>query len=242
MSKHTNQQLHKDFDLERLILFSDAVFAIAITLLIIEIKFPEAPENLHEVSFFKLFKPTIIQYLGFALSFFFIGAFWAKHLKLFRLLIAYDSGVITLNLLFLFFIVSFPFTASGITEHIHPGYLAPVYFYIVNVGLVTLSKCLLCYYIFYKKPYLTLPGHDAEKRFIYMQTMYTVFMIAWVLVLMTISAFLSEELMPYCFLTLPFVALFNKRKLSKLKQAMREEQNKANEEDAAETVAQETAL
>ena len=56
-----NNSLHKEFELERMILFSDAVFAIAITLLIIEIKFPELPENYREqLSLWKMFKPTVI--------------------------------------------------------------------------------------------------------------------------------------------------------------------------------------
>ena len=45
MSEITNNSVHKEFELERMVLFTDAVFAIAITLLIIEIKFPELPEN-----------------------------------------------------------------------------------------------------------------------------------------------------------------------------------------------------
>src|SRR6478752_263905 len=68
-----NNSLHKEFELERMILFSDAVFAIAITLLIIEIKFPELPEGYREqLSLWKMFKPTVVHFMGFLLSFFFI--------------------------------------------------------------------------------------------------------------------------------------------------------------------------
>ena len=45
MGSPLHNELRKEFQLERLILFSDAVFAIAITLLVIEIKIPEIPEE-----------------------------------------------------------------------------------------------------------------------------------------------------------------------------------------------------
>src|ERR1700744_6089437 len=107
-TKHHTEALEKEFELERMILFSDAVFAIAITLLVIDIKWPELPESRAGVDKLQLLKPTIFGFLGFALSFFFIGKSWAIHLRLFRLLRKYDQGLINLNLLFLFFIVIFP--------------------------------------------------------------------------------------------------------------------------------------
>src|ERR1700740_817702 len=116
MSEATDKSIHREFELERMILFSDAVFAIAITLLIIDIKFPELPAD-YKVSpdLSKIFAPTLVQFLGFLISFFIIGMSWAGHLKMFRYLKAYDNGVIFRNLLSLFFIVAFPFAASGVT-------------------------------------------------------------------------------------------------------------------------------
>ncbi|MCW3086624.1 MAG: hypothetical protein JWQ78_10, partial [Sediminibacterium sp.] len=133
MSATPNETLRKEFELERMILFSDAVFAIAITLLIIEIKFPELPENYRQsLDLFKMFKPTLIHFGAFFLSFFFIGMSWVRHLKMFRYLKAYDNGVIFRNLLSLLFIVTFPFVASGFT-HFKPSFMFPVIIYMANV-------------------------------------------------------------------------------------------------------------
>src|SRR5882757_5497166 len=110
-NKHQHSVLEKEFELERLILFSDAVFAIAITLLIIDIKFPELPEKKFEGNTLEMLRPTLQSFIAFAISFFFIGRSWSNHLRLFRLLKKYDQGLINRNLLFLFFIVTFPFAA-----------------------------------------------------------------------------------------------------------------------------------
>ncbi len=106
----TKQEIKKEFQLERMILFSDAVFAIVITLMAIEIHLPEA--HYTEITFVAALKhlgPTIFAY---ALSFFFIGQMWYKHLQMFSLLKDYDKGLVIRNLVFLFFIGLFPFGAS----------------------------------------------------------------------------------------------------------------------------------
>lgn len=172
MSGETSE-LHNEFELERVILFSDAVFAIAITLLIIEIKFPEVPKGATGMEVLSLFKPAIIRFVGFALSFFFVGLLWSRHLEMFKYLKTYDRGLIFHNLLFLFFIVCFPFTASGLTEFIRPSFLLPVYIYLVNLAFVSLSQYALCNYMFKKKIHLTKHGYDDNKRYILLRSKYT---------------------------------------------------------------------
>ncbi|MES2328002.1 MAG: TMEM175 family protein [Bacteroidota bacterium] len=170
MSETKEASIHREFELERMILFSDAVFAIAITLLIIEIKFPELPEDFKvSLDLWKMFKPTVIEFLGFFMSFFFIGVSWARHLKMFRYLKAYDNGVIFRNLLSLMFIVSFPFSTSALI-HARPSFMFPVIIYMGNLVLIFLSNFLLSYYIFKHKPSLSIPGHEAEKKYIHLQS------------------------------------------------------------------------
>ncbi|MEP6583983.1 MAG: TMEM175 family protein [Ginsengibacter sp.] len=216
----TQAELHKEFELERMILFSDAVFAIAITLLIIEIKFPEVPRNANTAEIEELFKPVFIRFLGFALSFFFIGAMWSRHLKIFKYLKKYNNGVIFRNLVFLFFIVCFPFTASGLTEHIRPHFLLPILIYIINIGCVMVSQFILCSYLFKKSSKICVSGFEMEKNYILLQSKYS----ALVLSMAIIIVFAVSLMFPgntlyvlYSFYTVPLFMLFVRKHLKKFK-------------------------
>ncbi len=181
------KEIEKEFELERLILFSDAVFAIAITLLIIEIKFPELPENYKAgFSLYEMFKPVLKHFTAFIISFFFIGISWARHLKLFSFLRSYDTGVIFLNLLNLFFIVTFPFVATGVT-HARPSFSFPLILYIGNIVLLFMSNAILTHYVLKIKPALSKPGNESEKmyqykRFIYPAIIMTFFFLVIILI------------------------------------------------------------
>ncbi|MDQ6762000.1 MAG: TMEM175 family protein [Bacteroidota bacterium] len=216
----TQSELQKEFELERMILFSDAVFAIAITLLIIEIKFPEVPKDATVPEIEELLKPVIIRFLGFILSFFFIGLMWARHLKTFKYLKKYDNGVIYRNLVLLFFIVCFPFTASGLTEHIRPHFLLPILIYIINIACVSVSQFILCSYLFKKKSTLSVDGFETEKNYILLQSKF----VALVLVIGVAVVFLVSLIFPgntmyvlYSFYVVPVMMLFVRKALKKYK-------------------------
>jgi uncharacterized membrane protein len=92
--------------MDRVEFFSDAVFAIAMTLLVVTLVVPEAVsaeglgQALHDLS---------DQLFAFALSFVVIGQFWIAHHRLFRLIRSYDLGLLWLNLLHLVGICFLPF-------------------------------------------------------------------------------------------------------------------------------------
>ena len=70
------------FQLERIATFSDALFAIAITLLIFDLKLPEIHYN-NDANFLDGLSQIAYNFFGFLFSFFFIGMYWNIHHNLF---------------------------------------------------------------------------------------------------------------------------------------------------------------
>jgi TMEM175 potassium channel family protein len=96
--------------LERIMFFSDAVMAIAITLLVIELRVPEIVRELVNTqllsALLKLW-PRIVSYI---LSFAIISNYWLYHHRTFRNIRRYDYHLIMLNLIYLFFVALLPFS------------------------------------------------------------------------------------------------------------------------------------
>jgi uncharacterized membrane protein len=98
----------REQNLERIIFFSDAVIAIAITLLVLDLHLPEGRSSSLSVQLLHLYP----KFISFFVSFAVIGLFWEAHHRLFGYIKDYDRGLIWLNLLFLFFIAFIPFPTS----------------------------------------------------------------------------------------------------------------------------------
>ena len=108
--KHHIKNLSREklkFQLDRMILFSDAVFAIAITLMVIDLKVPEISENVTDINLVKTLLSLTPKFIGFLLSFFLIGLYWTIHHRLFGYVINYTSRLLWLNLFFLLGIYAF---------------------------------------------------------------------------------------------------------------------------------------
>ena len=99
-------------DVERIAFFSDAVFAIAITLLSVRIAIPPTVTNLG-----RALADNWREYLSFALSFYVIGSYWISHHGMFRLVHRYDGVLLRMNLLFLATIAFLPFPTEVIGRY-----------------------------------------------------------------------------------------------------------------------------
>ena len=106
--------------LERLAFFSDAVFAIAITLLVIEVRVPDLHAATHAATDGELqhaLLALIPKYIGFLVSFIVIGRFWLGHHRMFGMLRRADNKLIAANLMLLFGIAFMPFPTAVFSEY-----------------------------------------------------------------------------------------------------------------------------
>ena len=139
-----HSELKKEFQLERMILFSDAVFAIAITLLVIELKVPEIERaELTEGSLLEALKHMIPKFFGFIISFMFIGIYWTVHHRLFGYVVSYTPKLLRLNLLFLFAVALMPFSTAFYSEYVMKHVLSPVIFYTGNIIILGLFNLFM---------------------------------------------------------------------------------------------------
>jgi uncharacterized membrane protein len=102
----------------RLETFADAVFAIAITLLVIEIHLPPHEEVVRIGGVGPVLVRLWPSYVGYVISFIVIGIMWANHHNLMKLIDRVDHGFITLTLLLLMCVAFLPFPTAVMAEHL----------------------------------------------------------------------------------------------------------------------------
>jgi len=145
----------RKFQLERMIFFSDAVFAIAITLLVIELKVPAINDPVTDEKLITGLLNLTPKIFGFILSFFLIGLYWTVHHRLFGYVNGYTHKLLWVNLIFLFGIVCLPFTTSFYSEFLYTHLRTPLILYAANFCYIGFMSYLLHKYVTRKKRNLT---------------------------------------------------------------------------------------
>ena len=139
---------------ERLVFFSDAVFAIAITLLVLDL---HLPANAHGAFAFDALLTSKL--VAFALSFFVIGIYWLNHHRLFGGLAREDGALRVVNLVFLACVAFLPFPTSVIAE-LHPS-PASVSLYAASVAAVGIMLVMLV--LVARRPVLMRPDQTMSE-------------------------------------------------------------------------------
>ncbi len=128
-----------EIEFSRIVAFSDGVFAIAITLLVLNLTIPA-----HHLSNDDLTRALLDErqdLFAFALSFAVIGRFWLIHHRFFGDVVGFDSRLIVFNLFYLAWIVLIPFSSRVLGDH--GGQTASIVLYAANLAGVTLTGMLM---------------------------------------------------------------------------------------------------
>jgi uncharacterized membrane protein len=145
--------------LERLVFFSDAIFAIAITLLIIEIRVPHLPPDATNTDWINAIAQLWPSLVAFSLSFIVIGAMWARHHATFAMVYRFSQSMMWPNLLLLMSIAFLPFSTAvmGIGR---PSAI-PYAFYSGSLLVASLMKTWLNHIVL--RPEFVAPGVTAAQ-------------------------------------------------------------------------------
>jgi len=146
----------KNLQLERLVFFCDAVVAIAITLLALDIKIkPTASGHLTFANLLAQWKT----FAAFLLSFINIANFWKTHHMFFSHIKKIDEKLLWFNIAWLFFIVTLPFSTSLVSSYFFDT--PAIFLYSLNTLLIALCQNYIWDYPSLKPGFLKREKIDA---------------------------------------------------------------------------------
>jgi len=205
---------YKPKETNRLEMFSDGVFAIAITLMAIEIHPPSVTRGDTEPVVWEKFKEMLPEFLGLLVSFWLIGSAWLRHHQLFKYVDNFDLQFMFINLWLLFLIILFPFSTSFLFNSIFHGAVTKlqVFFY--------LGVPLFCNVILYRMYKTVNKKHlkgTADKNFRMAVFSLGASIVAFLLALLWIGIVpLDYHPFGYMFLMLiPLATTFYRKKINK---------------------------
>ena len=132
--------LERGRDLTRIVAFTDGVFAIAITLLVLQLEVPLDATSTSDL--LDKLGDQSADFTAFWISFIVIGSFWISNHRFMRTVREFDRGLMFLILPYLGFMVLIPFTSQLMGEYSGEFDIA-VFFYVLNMVAMTAMAFLL---------------------------------------------------------------------------------------------------
>ncbi|MBN9298950.1 MAG: DUF1211 domain-containing protein [Filimonas sp.] len=163
---------------QRIEAISDGVFAIALTLLVLDIKVPVADAIHSEADLIKTFCGLTPRLLTYFLSFMTLGIFWTGQTVQYSYIEKSDRHLNWLSLFFLLFVSILPFTTAFLSEHIEYKFSVGLYW----ANIFALGVTLYIHWVYAERHgYVTLPPAENEvvskavkKRIVVAQTLYAI--------------------------------------------------------------------
>lgn len=134
----------KPFPSDRVNNFSDAIFAIGITLLVLEIKIPSADE-VRQFGIDGVLLKRIPNLIGFLVSFLVTALYWKSHLQLFQIVKKVDNKLLWLNLWLLLFVVLLPFSTALYSYYFWAN--TAFFFYCLNLAAIGFMSYWMTVYV-----------------------------------------------------------------------------------------------
>ena len=180
MTENMRQNKHPDKNTDRIEAFSDGVFAIAITLLVLNIQVPHSADL--KDSLLKELGKHWASYLAFVIGFFSILICWINHHHICKHIFRCDNNMQILNSLILLAVIVVPFSTSLLAEYINQKeQQTAIAIYGATYCFIALVYYLMWNYAYKKK--FTAPDTDekflkATKRIYVVGIFYTLFAFA----------------------------------------------------------------
>jgi uncharacterized membrane protein len=107
-----------DWAKNRLEALSDGVFAIAMTILVLDVRLPELERHASSVEVFNGLGSMWPELMAYIISFVILGGMWLGHQNAFHAIKKTDRGVVWLNIFYLMWICLMPFSTSVYSQHL----------------------------------------------------------------------------------------------------------------------------
>lgn len=202
--KHPKQ----DFQVERLAFFSDAVFAIAITLLVLEFKVPQVTKTSTYAEIWQEILELKVKFIALLLSFFMIASYWVRHHLLFKHIHDYNKNILLCNLLLLLPVIFFPITTAFFYEAQENDAVRPlaIQFFLIN-HIAASSLIYILYWLVVKKhPHMSYPLSEEDKDVFKSR----VFWVTISMICMLLISFISSNNIAYGLIPMVANRLFQK--------------------------------
>lgn len=144
--------LKDSFAHERLVALTDGVYAIGLTLLVLDLKVPDVPGMTNR----ELRADVFLQFpnfIAYAIAFLVIAFYWMNHHRIFRSVTMCDERAVRLNLVHLLFVSLAPYTTSLIGHY--EGDRVAAFVFSVNLGLASLSLAILALHVLAREDWRT---------------------------------------------------------------------------------------